>query len=392
MSHGRRRLDGSLSSLASRDGISVLAPCTSTPTSRAVPSMSGARRQYLALVRGEKRGPWPALQRLGLSAASLPYSLAVRLRNLAYDRGWLPTPRAGVPVVSVGNLTVGGTGKTPCVEYVARHYRARGLRVAVVSRGYGSESGRNDEALVLEENLPDVPHLQGADRVRWARAAVEELDSEILVLDDGFQHRRLARDLDLVLLDATDPWGGGRLLPRGLLREPVSGLRRAGVVLLTRCDQAGDLNRLRGEVRWIAPGLPIVETTHRPLDLIDSEETVTPLGSLRERPVAAFCGIGNPEAFRRTLLDLGADLRAFRVFADHHPYHRDDVEDLHRWAGDLSADGVVVTTQKDLVKVRLPRLGDRPLAALRVRLNVEAGQDVLHQQLDAVLPAVLGEM
>src|SRR5205823_12595962 len=148
---------------------------------------------------------------------------------------------AAVPVVSVGNLTAGGTGKTPCVEYVARVYRQWEVRVAVLSRGYGSHGGLNDEALVLEENLPDVPHLQGADRAALAAAAVEELESEVLVLDDGFQHRRLARDLDLVLLDATNPWGHGYLLPRGLLRESPKGLKRDGVVMLTRCDQvSGD--------------------------------------------------------------------------------------------------------------------------------------------------------
>src|SRR5207248_2374875 len=133
---------------------------------------------------------------------------------------------------------------------VARFFRGLGVRVAVLSRGYGAEHGPNDEALVLEENLPDVPHLQGADRVALARAAVEELDSEVLVLDDGFQHRRLARSLDLVLIDATAPWGHGHLFPRGLLREPASGLRRAGVVLLTRCDQAAakELARLRQRI------------------------------------------------------------------------------------------------------------------------------------------------
>src|SRR5439155_4635434 len=130
-------------------------------------------------------------------------------------------------------------GNTPCVEYLARHYRDLGLRVAVLSRGYGAREGRNDEALVLEANLPDVPHLQGADRVALARIAVEELESNVLVLDDGFQHRRLARDLDVVLIDATEPWGYGYLLPRGLLRESPRGLKRAGAVLLTRCDQVG---------------------------------------------------------------------------------------------------------------------------------------------------------
>ncbi len=131
-----------------------------------------------------------------------------------------------MPVVSIGNLTAGGTGKTPCVEYVVRFYRALDRRVAILSRGYGGDGARNDEALVLEENLPDVPHLQGADRVALAHIAIEELESEIVVLDDGFQHRRLARDLDLVLIDATAPWGHGYLLPRGLLREPPGSLKR----------------------------------------------------------------------------------------------------------------------------------------------------------------------
>src|SRR5262249_22828815 len=163
-------------------------------------------------------------------------------------------------------------GKTPCVEHVAAFYRALGLRVAIVSRGYGAEGGRNDEALVLEENLPDVPHLQGADRVALAGVAVEELESELLVLDDGFQHRRLARDVDVVLVDATAPWGYAGLLPRGLMREPASGLRRAGVVVLTRTDQVGhqELARLREQVRRIAPAAPLAESVHAPAVLIDA--------------------------------------------------------------------------------------------------------------------------
>src|SRR5262249_34034553 len=159
---------------------------------------------YRALIDGQRRGAWPALQRTGLRLASLPYGWGVCLRNWRYDRGWTRTRRAAVPVVSVGNLTAGGTGKTPCVEDVAAWFRQRDVRVAILSRGYASQGGLNDEALVLEENLPDVPHLQGADRAALADAAVEELESEVLLLDDGFQHRRLARDLDLVLLDATN--------------------------------------------------------------------------------------------------------------------------------------------------------------------------------------------
>src|SRR5262249_25999178 len=154
--------------------------------------------------------------------------------------------------------------------------------------------------------------------------------SEILVLDDGFQHRRLARDLDVVLIDATDPWGQGYLLPRGLLREPVSSLRRARLVILTRCDQIdkNKLVRLREMVKRYAPSVPIVETMHRPVTLVSSDQTTGPLELLREHPVAAFCGIGNPEGFRRTLVDQGTRLTAFRSFPDHHPYSRADVEDL----------------------------------------------------------------
>jgi tetraacyldisaccharide 4'-kinase len=340
--------------------------------------------RYQALLRA--RGAWPACQRAGLRAASLPYDWAMRLRNWLYDRGWKRTHRADVPVVSVGNLTVGGTGKTPCVEFVARWFRERDRRVAILSRGYGSTGGANDEALVLEENLPDVPHLQGADRVALAAAAVEELESEVLVLDDGFQHRRLARDLDLVLVDATNPWGHDAVLPRGLLREPASGLRRAGAVLLTRCDQApaDERARIRERVARLAPHAPVAATAHRPLDLANS--ATAPLERVRGRPVAGFCGLGNPDAFRRTLAGLGAAVIAWRTYPDHHAYGRQDVDDLTRWADRLPAETVVATTQKDWVKLRLDQLGDRELWAVRVRLEVLDGSEALEQRLGQVLP------
>ncbi len=338
---------------------------------------------------GQAHGLWPALLRGGLRLASLPYHLAIRLRNGMYERGWKQRHKAPVPVVSVGNLTAGGTGKTPCVEYVARFYRGHDRRVAILSRGYASTGGRNDEAMVLEENLPDVPHLQGPDRVALAATAVEELESEVLVLDDGFQHRRLARDLDVVLIDATNPWGHGHLLPRGLLREPASSLQRAGAIVLTRCDQVSptERGRLRERVAQLAAGVPIAETTHRPLELSNGSRTAT-LDRLRGRPAAAFCGIGNPEAFQRTLRDLGADVVAFRTFPDHHPYTRADVNDLRTWARQQATECVVVTTQKDLVKLRLSDLGGRELWALRIQLHVETGQDEFDRRLEAAVSSV----
>lgn len=350
--------------------------------------MTANLEYYHSVIKGQK-GVGPALLRWGLLLASGPYGLATRFRNMCFDRGWMQSVAAPVPVVSVGNLTVGGTGKTPCVEYVARYYRQHAKRVAILSRGYGTESGPNDEARVLEENLPDVPHLQGANRAALAEIAVEELESEILVLDDGFQHRRLQRDLDIVLIDATDPWGQGYLLPRGLLRESRKGLRRAQVVVLTRCDQVEEAGRakIRQQVASIAPRLPMVETCHRPEDLLNSNGETTEIEELKGRPVAAFCGIGNPEAFRQTLLACGASSVDLNVFNDHHPYDRSDVEALQHWASRTPADALIVTTQKDLVKLRIDHLGSRPLWALRIRIQglFPEAMTELDQKLETIL-------
>ena len=348
----------------------------------------GHLEQYFhALIRGDQRGFGPALQRGSLRLASIVYGLGVRMRNWCFDRRWQHSESARVPVVSVGNLTLGGTGKTPCVEYVARFFRQQHRRVAILSRGYGAEAGRNDEALVLEENLPDVPHLQGPDRVELAQIAVEELESEVLVLDDGFQHRRLRRDLDLVLLDATCPWGYGYLFPRGLLREPPAGLRRAGVILLTRCDQAlpETVAALRKQAEHAAPGVPITETTHQPANWVNASGLSATLGSLEGRPAAGFCGLGNPGAFRRTLEHLKMNVIAWRTYPDHHAYSREDVESLRNWARQQPAEAVLATTQKDLVKIRLDRLADKELWALRIQLQVRTGQQELERKLSFVI-------
>jgi tetraacyldisaccharide 4'-kinase len=343
--------------------------------------------RFLRLVRGESRGPAAGLGRLGLAAAAVPYGLAVALRNARYDRGGIAVRHAAVPVVSVGNLTLGGTGKTPMVEWAARWYRERGVRVAILSRGYGQDDGVNDEGRVLEENLPDVPHLQGADRARLAEVAVAELEAELLVLDDGFQHRRLARDLDVVLLDALEPFGLGRLFPRGLLREPVRSLRRAGVVVLSRADLVDPAERaaIRAEAERRAGPLRWVEARHAPLDLSDAEGRAEPLEPLAGRSVAAFCGIGNPEGFRRTLLPLCRTLAGFRTWPDHHVYSAADVAEITAWVRGLGAD-LVLTTQKDLVKLRAQSLGAVPLRALRIGLEPIAGAATLEAALAALLP------
>ncbi len=341
---------------------------------------------YHTLVSGYRRGLWSALGRGGLWAACIPYGWITRLRNAVYDRGWKRSRRAAVPVVSVGNLTLGGTGKTPCVEYVARYYQSLGRRVALLSRGYGGTDGGNDEARVLADNLPDVPHLQGADRVSLAQRAVAEYDSEVLVLDDGFQHRRLHRDLDLVLVDATLPWGHGHLFPRGLLRERPEGLGRAGIVLLTRCDlvSADERERLRQRIQALAGRVPVLETVHRPVEWVNARGKTAPLAMAVGQPAAAFCGVGNPEAFLRTLSSLKVAVRDFRTYPDHYAYSTADLNELDARAARQPA-ALVVTTQKDLVKIPRDRLGGRPLWALRVALVVKTGEELLHRELARVV-------
>ncbi len=339
------------------------------------------------LVSGRRQGPLPAAARALLRVAEAPYTWAIRWRNHKYDAPGA-VERVSVPVVSVGNLTMGGTGKTPMVEFLARWFRDHDVRVTIVSRGYGAEAGsRNDEALELEERLPDVPHLQDADRVTAARMAIEEFECQLVLLDDGFQHRRLARDLDIVLLDALEPWGYGHVFPRGALREPREALARAQVVVLSRRDlvSAEERARIRAQAARLAPQAAWVEVSHRPQALRDSEGRETPLETLRVQRVAAFCGIGNPEGFRRTLEDCGYTLAGFEALADHHRYTRDDVARLGRWGQELGV-RQLLCTHKDLVKLAVPTLGGVPLMALRVGVEVNEGLEELELRLNRLLP------
>ena len=341
--------------------------------------------RFLRLIRGQTRGPVASLARSGLWAASVVYGLGSRARNLGYGLGLLEVKPAPVPVISVGNLTLGGTGKTPFVEWICRWLRAREIRAAVLSRGYGASDGANDEALVLEENLPDVPHLQDKDRVGLAKIAVEELESQVLVLDDGFQHRRLGRDLDIVLVDALDPFGGGCLFPRGLLRESPRSFSRASWVVLTRADMVDESTRrdLEGRIMRLAgknkPGWS--ETRHAPVALLNANGETAPLGCLEGKRGAAFCGIGNPEGFRRTFEPIMGPAAGFRVFPDHHSYTADDVRSLVEWTRLIDAE-LALTTQKDLVKLRTEKLGEMPLWSMRIGIEFLTGQAELEAALD----------
>jgi len=342
---------------------------------------------FRELVSGRRQGMFASLLRAGLAMAEVPYALAVRARNGCYDRGWLAAHRVGVPVVSVGNLTLGGTGKTPMVEWIARWMTLRGRRAAIVSRGYGSAGGAaNDETRELAQRLPEVPQVQNPDRVAAARQAVAALGCQAIVLDDAFQHRRIARDLDLVLLDALEPFGHERVFPRGTLREPIAGLGRAHAVALSRADLVEPHQRdaIRRRVGQYAPEALWAEVVHAPQGLLSAEGERAPLESLTGGPVAAFCGLGNPAGFRHTLRACGYTVSGFQEFPDHHHYTEGDVRGLVQWATEVQA-AALVCTHKDLVKLQGRWPGPVPLWAALVGLEFRAGQAALEGRLAALL-------
>ena len=325
-----------------------------------------------------------------LRGASLLYGAAVRTRRAAYRYGLLRSLRLPVPVISVGNLVAGGTGKTPLIVYLTRMLRARGKRAIILSRGYGRRSrgirvasdGRRterdwrrigDEPALLADLLPETPIVVGRDRHAAGRLALTRFPADVVLLDDGFQHLRLARDVDIVVVDATDPLGGGYLLPRGLLREPTDALRRAHLFCLTRTDQSEGIEELKDRLRTLNARAPIVETIHRPTAFkAVPDGQVKPLSLLQDRKVVALSGIGRPASFERTLCALGVRLvDAFR-YPDHHPYTLQDLNAVLERARHVHAD-FVVTTEKDAVRFPSELSSEPPTLALMVEIEVRRG-------------------
>ncbi|MFO1006808.1 MAG: tetraacyldisaccharide 4'-kinase [Planctomycetaceae bacterium] len=347
---------------------------------------------WMDIVSGRRRGVGASLCRAGLSVLSLGYGGVTGLRNLAFDHGWRESTRVAAKIISVGNLTAGGTGKTPTVAWVVRTLQGLGAAPAIISRGYGGQGGVNDEKLVLDQLVPGVPHLLNPKRVLAAHELLKLPSTDrpdAIVLDDAFQHRQIARNFDLVLVDCLNPWGFGHQLPRGLLREPLRGLRRASCILMTRCDQVDEETRLsiQATIRhWTSA--PILRSSFQPTRLMNSLGETRPIEALQRQHVAAFCGIGNPAGFRRTLTSCGVAVPddRFRVFPDHHAYQSADLDDIGRWAKSNHVE-CLVATQKDLVKIPHASLRDVPLWAVEISLQFEDPES--ETQLIELLKSVL---
>ncbi len=335
---------------------------------------------YRKIVSGEARGLGAGLARGALSLLSVPYRWGSSFAEVIQTGQG--AEHVALPVISVGNVTAGGTGKTPFVVLLVEMLRAAGRRPVVLSRGYKAEAdGRNDEARVLERRFPDLIHLQGKDRLALARRAATARLGDVIVLDDGFQYHKLARDLDVCLIDATNPWGYGSVLPRGLLRETLSSLYRARLVVITRAELASEseIDDIRAGILRHNEYANIVVTEMRLTQLTDAAGRAQgAASSLAGKRVLVASGIGNPGALLRNVRATGARVVAHVERGDHHPWDAADVAVLAARARETAAE-LVVTTMKDVVK--LSRLdwpaADVPLRAVDVEVHITEGEELL---------------
>jgi len=349
---------------------------------------SRAYGYVVSVIRG-RRGIIPGIIRAVLSAAAILYVAGLKLYLFLYRIGLRRATKLPCKVICVGNLTMGGTGKTPTTQTVCRLLMAQGKRVAIIIRGYGGEHEHScalvsdgnsvlmtarqagDEAYLLARTLPGVPVAVGRDRIRTGRLICKTCSPDVIVMDDGFQHWRLHRDLNIVLLNACDPFDNGWTVPRGMLREPRTHLRRAGIVLLTNSLRAGDekLASLREEVARLAPNKPIFTGDLSPVALLDlSGNEVDELSWLDGRRVGAMCALGNPASFESMLADLGAILAKRYRFRDHHDVTQREFERIS-WKSEQEGAQAVVTTEKDAVKMASAK-AELPLLVLRVAMQI----------------------
>lgn len=321
------------------------------------------------------------------------YGLAMRLRRSGYGNNWLQSHSAAVPVISIGNITAGGSGKTPLTALLANHLASRGKKPAILLRGYRqSDGGQSDEAVLYGALCPGVPVEVGSNRLAGAARAVAA-GADVLLMDDGFQHLRLRRDVDIVLVDATSPWGGGNTIPGGLLREPPSALSQARAVIVTRSDQVEPalLHAMLERIRQLAPHSLVLTARHRPVRLHKLGGTALPLESLRDRKVAILSGIARPEAFEKTVAGLGAHIAATFRGSDHQHFTQQFVMQAVTKAKSL--DAVLVTTEKDQAKNIIGVMADNKLVdnttiqemiwVLGIEQDVE-GREALFALVDSV--------
>ena len=371
------------------------------------------------VIFGRARGFRASMLRVLLWFISGAFRLAVRLRLRRYRTGVKKQAYLGTQVISIGNITVGGTGKTPVVELFSRELEKRGRKPAILSRGYKSKklnvpqdwqskstgdpispdempkivsqggkpildvSYAGDEPWMLANNLPGVSVVVDKDRVKGGKFAIQELNADTLILDDGMQYLDLAHSIDVVLIDQNAPFGTGQMLPRGTLREPAQNLCRADYLFITKCDGSSN-EKLIKRIRRHNLHAEIIECTHGPqyLENLFTGERV-PLDFLQEKYIAAISGIAVPASFEKLLDQLGAKVEFHRVFSDHHAFKQSDIDRFMRRCVRRDID-LIVTTEKDAVRFIKPAELDVPVYFLRIEVDILKGQEVWESIVDRI--------
>ncbi|SJZ47322.1 tetraacyldisaccharide 4'-kinase [Selenihalanaerobacter shriftii] len=326
----------------------------------------------LEVIRGHKKGIMARIVLFICSILANIYYIGVKIRVKLYDLGIKKSHDIPCTIISIGNISVGGTGKTPITQFLARKFKARGLKVAILNRGYKAEfeggiglvsDGKQvlmtpkeagDEAFMLAQSLPDVPIIIGSDRVVTGRYAYKHFEPDIILLDDGFQHWKLDRDIDVVAIDATNPFSNGSMIPRGTLREPLCSLERADVFFITKVDQVSqdEINKIRAKLDDYNHMALIFDTIHSPTYLrgLGGEINLDSNLDLSDKKVMSVSGIGNPKSFEQTLTDLGANVVDSIRFEDHHQYQEDEIVEIFSKAIEKDVE-LIITTEKDAVSM-----------------------------------------
>ncbi|MDB4127585.1 tetraacyldisaccharide 4'-kinase [bacterium] len=373
------------------------------------------------VIFGRARGFGPSMMRILLRGLSWLFRLGVRVRLRLFRKGWKTQSNLGTMVVSIGNITVGGTGKTPVVERFARELTTRGRKVAILSRGYKSKDLKNpqkwknpetgkmvisppkivsdgkeillkakyagDEPYMLAQNLPGVAVVVDRDRVRSGRFAVKELGADILLLDDGLQYLDLDHSLDVVLVDQNAPFGNGYILPRGTLREPPSNLCRADYIFLTKCD-GRPLDDLIKRIRKYNKGAEIMQCTHGPKHLQGVfHDDVLPLDALKGKYIGAISGIAQPKSFDSLLKELGGKVLFHTTFSDHYAFSKKEIEPFMYRCVNRGVD-MIVTTEKDAVRFPRPDEIDVPIYFLRIEVKILDGEEVWERCVERICQRV----
>ncbi len=345
------------------------------------------------LIRDRNNGAAVNLLKALLWIVSLLYGCGVRVVQAAYDLGLFPRHKLPRPVVSVGNITVGGSGKTPLVIWLARRLQKDGYRVAVLTRGYRSQNHEegNDEVAMMRELCPDVPVIVGKDRVATAMQFLFSHDVDVFLMDDGFQHRRLRRDLDLVAVESLNGFGNGHLLPRGILREPLSSLHRADVVVLTKTEINPEGQKMIEEAMLrrgiVKPMLHARQVVTGFVNLKNQQRKDA--GWLKDQNVLALSSIADPAAFESTLQKQGARISSRIFYPDHYHYGVEDVQQIVNAARQNTV-SVIVTTHKDAVKLEalisnVPREID--IWVLNIDVEMVDHENILFQRIHSLLRA-----